>query len=410
MTVRKENGVRPIRVSILGVRGIPAAHGGFETFAERLAPYLVSVGWDVTVYCQEDRSTMTPARDAALWRSVWHGVKRVHISVAADTPANTILFDLRCVSHVVAERPDVVLVLGYNTAIFSLRLRAAGITTVINMDGIEWARAKWSVAAKAWLYLNERAGCLFAHHLIADHPQIGLHLRSRVSARKISVIPYGAEIIPPGSGTDETPLRLLGLEPGRFATVIARAEPENSILEIVAAFSAKSRGIKLVVLGNYYADKVRYHAQVMAAAGPEVLFPGAIYDKATIHALRIHSRFHLHGHQVGGCNPSLLESMGAGNAIVAHDNRFNRWVAGAGALYFTDRQSCAAAIEYQLQNDTEAAVRSGLNRRRAADIFSWSDVMQSYRQLLTDLTSGVGADAEMGLGRRATWQINTDSS
>ncbi|RYE54021.1 MAG: DUF1972 domain-containing protein, partial [Hyphomicrobiales bacterium] len=175
----------PKTIAIMGIRGIPAQHGGFETFAERLAPYLLAAGWTVTVYCQEDDKA--PVRE-----STWNGVRRVHIGVGADTALNTIRFDWACISHALRERPSLVLTLGYNTAAFGLRLRAAGIPNVMNMDGIEWSRRKWGWMARAWLYANDWAGCLGATHLVADHPEIARHLSSRVSPRKVTTIPYGA--------------------------------------------------------------------------------------------------------------------------------------------------------------------------------------------------------------------------
>ena len=168
-----------------------------------------------------------------------------------------------------------------------------------------------------WLYLNERAGCWLGNHLIADHPEIKAHLTTRVADAKITMIPYGADRIDnPDSGV----LAQYGLQPGGYAMVIARPEPENSILETVAAFSRKPRGMKLVVLGQYDPQKMLYHKQVRDAASDEVLFPGAIYEKATVSALRFHSAIYAHGHQVGGTNPSLVEAMGAGSAVLAHGN------------------------------------------------------------------------------------------
>jgi hypothetical protein len=98
--------------------------------------------------------------------------------------------------------------------------------------------------------------------------------------------------------------------------LIARAEPENSILEVVQAWSRKPRGCKLVVLGKYEAGHA-YQRAVQAAASAEVFFPGAIYEKPVVQALRFHARFYVHGHQVGGTNPSLVESLGTGNAVLA---------------------------------------------------------------------------------------------
>jgi glycosyltransferase involved in cell wall biosynthesis len=362
---------------ILGIRGIPAAHGGFETFAARLAPWLVERGWKVTVYCEE------PERVAPC-ESTWQGVRRVHLGFGPDTAVNSVKFDWACISHLLAqaERPSLVLTLGYNTAVFGLRLRAAGITHVINMDGIEWARSKWGPLARAWLYLNDWGGCLGASHLVADHPEISRHLETRVPASRITMIPYGTDLV---DDADAAPLAALGLEPGGFATLVARPEPENSVLEIVRAFSARERGCKLVVLGRYRPDVVPFHAQVMAAAGPEVVFPGAIYDAATLAALRRHGRLYLHGHQVGGTNPSLLEAMGAGNAVIAHDNRFNRWVAGEGALYFSDAASCAAALDRALADPALCELMGRANRHAAATRFDWSLVLAQYEMTMSAL-------------------------
>ena len=121
-------------------------------------------------------------------------------------------------------------------------------------------------------------------------------------------------------------------------TLIARSIPENSILELVTGFSARRRNHKLVVLGMYEPDVDPYHRQVLDAASDEVVFLGPLYDKASVQALRYHSSAYLHGHTVGGTNPSLIEAMAAGNPVIAHDNPYNRWVAGAGGAVFPRRR------------------------------------------------------------------------
>jgi len=362
----------PKVVRILGTRGIPAEHGGFETFAEKLALYLVSQGWRVVVYCQEDHSGPIIVDD-------WHGVERVRIPVERPGPAGTMLFDWKALVHA-ARFDDLCLTLGYNTAGFCALLRFRGIPNLINMDGIEWRRSKWGKAAKAWFWLNERTACWLGNHLIADHPQIKTHLQTRISASKITTIPYGADVV------DSAPVELvraLGLEPGRFLTVIARAEPENSLLEVVQGFSAKRRGYHLVVLGRYDADNA-YHRAVQSVASDEVMFVGAIYDKSLVQALRFHCAAYVHGHQVGGTNPSLVEALGAGNPVIAHDNRFNRWVVDGGAVYFSCARSFSDRLDELLQ--ASGADRLAELRRRGQvrfkTAFSWADVLHQYECLL----------------------------
>lgn len=361
----------PKKIKILGIRGIPAAHGGFETFAERLALYLVGRGWQVTVYCQEDG-------EGAITEDVWEGVRRIHIPVSRSGPMGTIVFDWKSTFHA-AREPGQVLTLGYNTASFGLVYRLRGMRNLINMDGIEWHRQKWSKAARAWFYLNDWAGCWLGNHLVADHPEITNHLATRVRRNKITMIPYGADQV---ESADIGVLAEYGLEAGRYAVVIARAEPENSILEVVRAFSSQPRNVKLVVLGRYTPDSNPYHKAVLAAASAEVVFAGAIYDSVKVAALRFFARFYVHGHQVGGTNPSLVEAMGAGSAILAHDNRFNRWVAGPGACYFSDAEGCGQQMNVLFANDQLVEQMSAFSRERHQQAYTWSEVLNQYETLL----------------------------
>jgi len=357
---------------ITGIRGVPAAHGGFETFAENLAIYLVGRGWLVTVYCQESNAER---RD--IHESDWHGVRRVHIPVSGEGAKATVLFDFLSVKHAIAQL-GLVLTLGYNTALFNVLFRLNGKRNLINMDGLEWRRDKWRWYEKAWLYLNERMGCLIGNHLIADHPEIQSHLTSRVNADKITMIPYGARAV---INADVNLLKRFDLESRTYAIVIARGEPENSILQIVKAFSAKKRGMKLVVLGTYEQSNP-YHQQVILAATDEVYFVGAVYDHAELDALRFYALLYVHGHTVGGTNPSLIEALGAGQPILAQANKYNRWAAGKGAVYFHSQHECEAALDDLLADNVKLYDMSLGSRAQFAQHFLWQDVLQQYEALL----------------------------
>lgn len=359
------------RLSILGTRGIPAKHGGFETFAEHLALHLVSRGWDVTVYCQdEDVEHQT--------EELWRGVRLVKVPSYSSGAWGTVIFDWISSQHA-ASRGGTILTLGYNTAAFCLFYRFRGVTNLINMDGLEWQRDKWSKMQRAWLYLNERLGCLLGNHLIADHPEIEAHLLTRVPSDKITMIPYGAH---PVNQAEISLIKPFGLNAGGYALVIARPEPENSLLEIVQSFSRKRRGYPLVVLGAYQPDKNSYHQEVIAAASDEVKFIGAIYDHPVVEALRFHARAYIHGHTVGGTNPSLVESLATGTPILAHDNRFNRWVAGDAAYYFRDELECETRFDQLLDNAEELERLGHASRHRGLELFTWELVLTQYEALL----------------------------
>jgi glycosyltransferase involved in cell wall biosynthesis len=361
-------------VRILGTRGVPAAHGGFETFAERLALFLVQRGWRVVVYCQEDHG-------ADITTDTWQGVERVRIPVDTRGVAGTIVFDWRATVHA-ARHKEPCLTLGYNTAVFCAWLRLRGVPNLINMDGLEWARAKWGPLAKTWFWLNERLGCWLGNHLIADHPEIKRHLATRVRDEKITMIPYGADEL---EDVDPSPLAALGLEPRTYLSVIARAEPENSLLEIVSAFSRRPRACKLAVLGTYH-DGNPFHRSVRAAASDEVVFLGAIYDKASVQAIRYHSLAYIHGHRVGGTNPSLVEALGAGNAVIAHDNPFNRWVSGEQARYFSDEGALDGVLIELLSDPGLLAVMRECSSARFRRGLTWDAVLSEYERTIVART------------------------
>lgn len=208
-----------------------------------------------------------------------------------------------------------------------------------------------------------------------------MHLATRVSANKIAMIPYGADEV---TSAPIEPLQALGLEPGRYLTLIARPEPENSILELVRGFSAKRRGYDLVVLGEYDIELNAFHQSVVDAASDEVKFLGAIYHKPLLNSLRFHSAAYVHGHQVGGTNPSLVEALGAGNAIIAHDNRFNQWVAGSAAEYFKCASSFSDHLDEVLGNAERLEALRKASRERFREVFTWNHVLAQYEALLTD--------------------------
>lgn len=360
---------------ILGTRGVPAAHGGFETFAERLALYLSEKKWEVIVYCQQDDSDKTDP-----WEDDWKGVHRVHIPVSQGGSLGTIVFDWKSTLHA-ARRHDLKLTLGYNTAVFCARYRVAKQLNLINMDGIEWRRQKWGLVAKTWFWLNEWAGCRLGNHLVADHPEIKRHLEGRTQGSRITTIPYGADRI---EAADETILADYGLQSTRYAILIARAEPENSVLEVVKAWSRRPRdGWKLVILGKYDPAHA-YQDEVMKAGADDVLFLGAIYEPDVVQALRFFARLYVHGHQVGGTNPSLVEALGAGNPVLAHDNRFNRWVAGPGASYFDGEDGCDAALTELLADDDRLGAMREASLARHQQAFTWEKVLGDYESLLED--------------------------
>lgn len=361
---------RPV-VRILGTHGVPASYGGFETAAEKVGLHLLAEGWRVIVYCQVEGT-------GEISYDQWQGLERVNVPVDLPGWRGTSLFDLKCVRHA-SQFDDLCLVFGYNTGIFNTWQRLKKIPMVINMDGIEWSRARWGFARQAILYINERFSALAGNHLIADHPEIEKYLWTRAPKRKVTMIAYGADEV---TEADEVPVRELGLEPSGYLTMICRPIPENSILEIVQGFSSRPRDHKLVILGNYNPQTDDYHRQVVEAASDDVIFAGAIFDPEVVQPLRFHSALYLHGHTVGGTNPSLVEALGAGNPVLAHNNPYNRWTAGPEQSYFATAEDVAVRLDEILTSPDRLARMSAAARARFYAGLTWQQIGEEYRLLL----------------------------
>jgi len=360
-------------VYIVGTRGVPNRYGGFERLAEVLGPYLVSQGHQVTVFCLADgREGLHVKEDR------WCGVRRKFISVSFGGVLGTLEYDLRSILGI--ERGAVALIFGYGTAVFQIFLKLAGIRHCVNMDGFEWKRAKWGLMARSWLRLNECVACRMADLLVADHPEVQRYLLKRYGRQSV-MIAYGSD------SSSRSPIEAARYDllnrygAGSFFLVIARPEPENQIHLILDAYAQSSRRLPMVVVGDF--SRTAY-GRALKHRHPDVDFVGAIYDECVLNVLRRRAALYLHGHSVGGTNPSLVEAMAAGALIAAHDNVFNRWVAGSGALFFRDRDELVSLLDTPLsESERQRFIEAALQICR--ERFSWSQILREYGGVVREL-------------------------
>lgn len=359
-------------VAILGTRGIPARYGGFETFAEEIGVHLAQRGAEVTVYCEEFCNV--PAAES------YKGVQLIYVSAPKLGPLSTILFDFNCLLAAKGKH-DVVYMLGYGASLFCFLPRIWGKRVWINMDGIEWSRSKWSLPARIWLRVMEAVAMWTPNRIIAD----ALSIREDLSRRyrrmpACSVIPYGAPII---DQADAALLADWGLSEDGYYLVVCRLEPENHVLEILQGYAASRGARPLVVVGDHTVG-TRYARQLLEIKDPRIRLVGTVYDQSKLQALRFFARAYFHGHSVGGTNPSLLEALGCGNAVIAHDNPFNREVAGTAACYFNSALDIPDLVR---RIEADATLRASMRvsaREIVSTRYTWELVTESYIRLLAE--------------------------
>jgi len=361
-----------MRLAILGSRGIPGNYGGFETFAEELSVRLVQEGVDVTVFCEGNEDT----------NDTYMGVVRATRTAPELGFGTRLWFDLKCLWEA-RRQYDVVYMLGYGAAIFCFIPRVWGTQVWINMDGIEWARRKWKWYAKLWLQVMEGIAIRTASQVIADADAISRFLEKRHGRlRACSVVPYGTIAV-------ETQPSVRGLqrwdvEAGKYYLIVGRIEPENHIVEMIRGFLASTSAYPLLIIGNVY-EETQYAKLARTLQSERIRFLGPLYDKASVTGLRYYASAYLHGHSVGGTNPSLVEALGAGSVIIAHENEFNREVAGDIGYYFSSEEDIPAIIARVEGLNVER--RTNLRQEsieRARRYYSWRVVQQKYLYLLEE--------------------------
>lgn len=364
-----------LRIALIGTRGVPARYGGFETCVEEVGARLADRGHRVLVYCRASGD------DAGEPPATYRGMRLVHLPAMRRRTLETLSHTALSVAHQVLHPADAAIVFNAANAPLLPVLRARRIPVATHVDGLEWRRAKWGTTGKRYYRGAEALAVRWSDALIADAAGIQEYYTNEFEAPS-ELIAYGAPILEqPASDL----LDGVGLTPRGYHLVVARFERENHVEEIVEGYRRSGASLPLVVVGSApYADE--YTRRVREAADSRVRFLGGVWDQDLLDQLYAHSLVYLHGHSVGGTNPSLLRAIGAGAACDAFDVTFNREVLGAAGRYFATPDDVAALVE-GAEADPQAQRTRGEQSRERARAYDWDDVAASYEQLCRDLAA-----------------------
>ena len=360
----------------MGTRGVPAKYGGFETAVEEIGKRLAQRGYDVTVYCRNPGQRIT----------TYEGMTLVNAPAIRHRMTETLSHTAVSTAHaIIKDHPDVVLLLNAGNAPLLKPLKAARIPTAIHLDGLESRREKWRGAGAKYYRWAESAAVRWGQAVIADAQAIADYVKQEYG-RDCVVIPYGASVINPASDR----LGEVGVASGEFHLIVARFEPENHVLDAVVAYRRSVDQRPLLVVGSapysqWYVDKVREAAEDDA----RIRFTGGLYDQELLDQLYGHARTYIHGHSVGGTNPSLLRAMGAGAPVLAYDVEFNREVTAGNAFFWGDSAELTAQFdEIDAGADDERLWDLGtLGQQRITDAYQWDAVTDQYESLIARLAA-----------------------
>lgn len=357
-------------VAVIGTRGYPSYYGGFETAVRKLAPYLIDQGWDVTVYGRDGSAKDDdPSRDPRVKTVITFGIERKSLS--------TLSYGLTAVLHALRNRPNVALVMNVANGFWIPLLRLRGIPVVVNVDGMEWERAKWGRLAKGVFKLGAHFTARFATTLISDAR--GIQQRWREEFDRDSVyIPYGGEMSPPLAPP-------LGLTAKSYVLVVARFVPENTISEFFDAVEQLATKYPVVLVGSSgYGGTLDERARVLSRM-EDVHWLGHVSDDAMLLALWQNAGAYFHGHSVGGTNPALVQAMACGAPVVARETIYNREVLeGTEALFVApEGNQIMNGLTQMMESRELQGIVAKKGQEKADNEYSWKLVCRLYDETIS---------------------------
>ncbi len=362
-----------MKLALLGTRGVPASYSGFETAVEAIGARLAARGHDVTVYCR-------PHVVATHYRS-YRGMKLVHLPTIATKHLDTFVHTLLSTVHMAcAVHPDAALYFIVGNAPSAALSRLLGIPTILNVDGLDSERAKWSGPAKSYLRWAQRNARRCAHRLVTDSEAVQRIYRERYGT-VTEFIPYGADMAGPDSGRH---LERFGLRRRGYILFVGRLVPENNAHVLLAAFTGLKTDLQLVVVGDAPYE-ARYQDGLRAAFGddPRIVFTGYLFDEGYRELAR-NAEIFVVPSEVGGSHPVLLEAICAGNCVVVNDHEPNLEVLGGAGVSYPGAEG-AAGLRRVLQGLVDHPQRIVELRaaalERARSLHSWDVVTDAYERL-----------------------------
>lgn len=355
-----------MKVSIIGTVGLPAKYGGFETLVNYLTINLADQ-FNITVYCS--------GKEYVNQVKTCNGAKLKYINLNANG-AQSILYDIMSIFKSL-KNSDVILILGVSGCVVLPFINLISKKKIIiNIDGLEWKRAKWGRPAKWFLKFSEKIAVKHADEIITDNKIILDYVKSEYDASS-HLIAYGGDHVTNESFDDQL-IEKYPLVKSDYAFKVCRIEPENNIHIILEAFSNLPEK-NIVCIGNWAISKYSKNLKTEYAEYKNIFLLDPIYDQILLNKFRSNSSFYIHGHSAGGTNPSLVEAMYLGLPIFAFGVDYNKETTGNKALYFDDNTELVSLLK-NTDEDQLAEIASDM-KIIAKERYTWSHISRQYSNL-----------------------------
>ena len=376
-------------VFIIGSRGLPAQYGGFETFVDQLVSHQVSPDIQYHVACLSNNQ--------AYQHFDFKGIDCFTIKAPRLGPARVIAYDMMAINYALKhikkqgiEQPIFYVLgntIGAFVAPFARKIHKMGGRFYINPDGLEWKRAKWAKPIQAYLKYSEKIMTRHADLVISDNPGIESYIKEAYPWSKTTYIAYGTDLSPTSLNSQDNKVREFyqkwQTQEKNYYLILGRFVPENNYETAIREFMASSTKRDLVIIcnqeGNPYFEELR--ARTGFDQDPRVKFVGTVYDQDLLKYIRKEAFAYIHGHEVGGTNPGLLEALAHTDLNLVLGVSFNQTVAKDTAHYWTKETGNLAHLIDQvdpLEDVSEWGQRAKANMKQN---FTWEKIVGEYEEL-----------------------------
>lgn len=356
-----------MKVSIIGTVGVPAKYGGFETLVENMLTHQQSKNIEYTVFCSKKHYTTLPSK--------YKGAYLKYINLSANG-LSSIIYDILSMLRSI-RNSDVMLILGVSGCLFLPILRLIYYKQiVVNIDGLEHRREKWSWAVQKFLKFSELFAVRFSDLVIADNKAIYDYVLDEYGV-KSELIAYGGDhVLCDLDSSSCTVLDEYNLSDHDYSLSICRIEPENNIHTILSAYSM-SRQL-LVFIGNWDNSSYGRDLKEKYSLFENIQLIDPIYDIERLNILRSNCNLYIHGHSAGGTNPSLVEAMFFEKPIIAFNCKYNIESTENKAIYFDNDAHLFELI--QLDN-SEYMRCAKMMYQIAVKRYKWTDIVRKYESI-----------------------------
>ncbi len=376
-------------IFIIGSRGLPAQYGGFETFVEKLISHKVSPAIRYHVACLSDESTGN--------HFDYKGADCFTVNPPKLGPARVIAYDMMAINYslklIKKERiqSPIFYILGNTIGAFIVhfakKIQSIGGILLVNPDGLEWKRAKWSKPVQSYLKYSEKEMTKYANLIISDNRGIETYIRNTYPWSRTTFIAYGTDLSKTTLTAEDSSVRdwyqKWQTQEKEYYLILGRFVPENNYETAIREFMKSSTERDLVIIcnheGNAYFDELR---QITGFdKDKRVKFVGTVYDQDLLKYIRNQAFAYIHGHEVGGTNPGLLEALAQTDLNLIYNVDFNHQVAQETALYWNKEDGNLSQLIDSVDGQVSFEDLGNAAKANMKENYTWEKIVGEYEEL-----------------------------